>query len=620
MPIDLLNPAYPFDPTGTRAANKIVGEQQIINGVAYRDYHFIVPKFGPIFADGAVVKYRPVSGVQRTLVEGVDFYFSHWFISASRACAKPIYGSISLLNTQLTGLITLDYQTLGGIWTIDEQQIAAILADNLHNPRITAWDEVSNMPTAFPPIDHAWDLVDMVGAKDIVTAIQGIEAVLRQTGEGGITDHIANLDNPHQTNKSQIGLGSVLNFGIASISEANAGIVNDKYMTPALVLSAITTKALTPLNAHVGNTTNPHGTTADQVGAYTKAVVNTMLDGKLGTQQTAYDTNRFDGKSAIEYRDWALLGTSANSLKLNGLTVGQLTTQVLLGTAANATHLSGHTYEEIIATVSSGVADDTTLFAGRNFAQATAEILSGKASNSDKIDGKTYPEAKADILSGDAANALRLGGKTYAETKADILLGKAADSDKLDGKTYTQVLANLSGLSASQYSYPPISMSGNRWLPFGKLTNVEPTDIPDDLFWIVTGGNTTDRLGSPVYQVSVTFRDPAAPTVLAPKMTVTRISGPATGDDFGVRYSSGTKEMMFWMKTAGTRAALHITDLARQAQVIVNTSIAVLNAEPAGSVRAEFSAIPSGAELAALRAEMEAAIETLTDTVNNLNA
>lgn len=54
-----------------------------------------------------------------------------------------------------------------------------------------------------------------------------------------LTTHKNNEENPHKVTKSQIGLGSVENCGIASTNEAKAGNVNNKYMTPQRVKEAV---------------------------------------------------------------------------------------------------------------------------------------------------------------------------------------------------------------------------------------------------------------------------------------------------------------------------------------------------------------------------------------------
>lgn len=205
MPIDLLNTTYPIDYTGKLLSNKITGEQQILTAANFRDYHFIVPTLAPFFAESLKMSFRAINGTVRPLVAGVDYYCTHPFIAASRACASPIFGSISMLDTQLAGVVTLsEYQTLGGIWTQDEAKIAEILADRLHNPRITAWDVVTDMPVTFPPVDHEWDLQDLVGMNELSAKLSQIAVTLQQNQINGFSAHV-NAINPHRVTAAQVG-------------------------------------------------------------------------------------------------------------------------------------------------------------------------------------------------------------------------------------------------------------------------------------------------------------------------------------------------------------------------------------------------------------------------------
>jgi hypothetical protein len=205
MSIDLLNPPYPIDYVGNLPSNKIIGEQQILTPSNYRDYHTVVPKQAPFFSESLIVTFKGSDGVSRQLHEGIDYQCTHWFISASRACAKPIYGSITILDLTLSGVITLQsYQTLGGIWTQDASKIAQILADTLHNPRSTSWDVVVDMPVTFPPVDHQWDLQDLVGASAIVTALNDIANAIANTQVTGFAGHLI-ATNPHKITPQLIG-------------------------------------------------------------------------------------------------------------------------------------------------------------------------------------------------------------------------------------------------------------------------------------------------------------------------------------------------------------------------------------------------------------------------------
>ena len=59
--------------------------------------------------------------------------------------------------------------------------------------------------------------------------------------DNNLTSHLADKNNPHKVTATQVGLGNVQNFGLATEDEAKQGISNAKYMTPSLtqaVLSA----------------------------------------------------------------------------------------------------------------------------------------------------------------------------------------------------------------------------------------------------------------------------------------------------------------------------------------------------------------------------------------------
>lgn len=52
-------------------------------------------------------------------------------------------------------------------------------------------------------------------------------------------DHTSLTNNPHEVTKAQVGLGSVLNYGVASEAQAKAGTANNLYMTPLRTAQAI---------------------------------------------------------------------------------------------------------------------------------------------------------------------------------------------------------------------------------------------------------------------------------------------------------------------------------------------------------------------------------------------
>ena len=95
----------------------------------------------------------------------------------------------------------------------------AEVADNV------PWSGVTGKPSTFPPSSHNHD-------------------ELYEPKNSNIQAHISNKSNPHSVTKSQVGLGNVQNYGIATQAEAEAGTSNTKYMTPLRVKQAIEKNAM----------------------------------------------------------------------------------------------------------------------------------------------------------------------------------------------------------------------------------------------------------------------------------------------------------------------------------------------------------------------------------------
>ncbi len=222
--------SYPFDPNGTRPGNKILNENITLPVAAFRNFHFIVPAFAPFHKAGVVVRLFPSGTV---LTEGVDYWFTHKFTAATRSIGRPVYGSISFLNKNLAGTVSIDYQTIGGDWVQSSAKIIEMLSNTANNPRTTTWDQVADVPYAFPPTNHNWDLEDLKGMDDVVESLDSIRDAIIQSRADAWNAHINIVTgNPHHVNKNDVGLGLVSNFPPATQSQALDASNNTTYMTP----------------------------------------------------------------------------------------------------------------------------------------------------------------------------------------------------------------------------------------------------------------------------------------------------------------------------------------------------------------------------------------------------
>jgi hypothetical protein len=240
-----------FDPIGSLAANLITGEKHTITAENGKDFHVIIPLFTPLLAKDLQITFKPLNGSNIILLEGIDYNLCYQFIGATRGCSKPVYGGIYLIDNKLSGIVTLQYRTLGGNWTLNSNKINEVLANQVQNPRTTSWEQIVQLPNNFPVIDHQWNLDDLVGASELVNAIESLTTGLsNQTNSINsrgleaktlVELHSLDKNNPHAVSKNQIGLDKVENYSVATNLEAVDSTVTNAYMTPkgtSLVINA----------------------------------------------------------------------------------------------------------------------------------------------------------------------------------------------------------------------------------------------------------------------------------------------------------------------------------------------------------------------------------------------
>lgn len=179
---------YPFDPNGTAPSNLITRELHTIAPDVGRVYNFLIPRAAPFF--GASMQIKNVS-TGNFLVKNIDFVCTHAFEAASNTEPYlPVYGSVLLTNTGFTGQLELTYQTLGGEYTLSEQQLLTTIVNATLDPRVTTWESVADKPYVYAPIDHTHHADTLVGMDEVVTAIYAIANNLA-TGTDAINNAIA---------------------------------------------------------------------------------------------------------------------------------------------------------------------------------------------------------------------------------------------------------------------------------------------------------------------------------------------------------------------------------------------------------------------------------------------
>ncbi|MFW9604391.1 MAG: hypothetical protein ACMV0F_05510 [Trichlorobacter sp.] len=290
--VKVINYRYPFDPYGANPVCLISNERHSLSAVSTASFALIVPKNGPFFRRGLVVKHI---ATDKTLTEGVDFALGHKFTRATIETARPVYGSILILNRELTGAFDVTYQTLGGEFAIDTQLTLETLLNTQIDPRNTTWEAVINVPPLFPPYNHYFDADNLVGADDLRLAILQIRDTIAAMPERLLPilmTHLDDVDNPHRVDKEDVGLGFVDNFKTATVAETIEGMLNNRFVTPSGVRQLIASTITEPVASHTARFDNPHQVTKDQVGLSNvpNFSVATIEQAKLGEIDSAFMT------------------------------------------------------------------------------------------------------------------------------------------------------------------------------------------------------------------------------------------------------------------------------------------------------------------------------------------
>lgn len=164
---------FDFDWTGEDPAFLVTDELYQFEQVSSNEYHLIVPDQAPFFWESITVeRWNTLTSAYDVLVKGVDYTPGHLFIQATQQTAQALYGSFVLANKNLSGVLRLRYQKLGGSWSLDINKINEILSNKVVNPRHTSWEQVAGYPEQFPVIPHVHiDEEDMTSMSDVADSI-----------------------------------------------------------------------------------------------------------------------------------------------------------------------------------------------------------------------------------------------------------------------------------------------------------------------------------------------------------------------------------------------------------------------------------------------------------------
>lgn len=193
--------SYPYDDTGLAQSNKVTGETQVLTQINDDPFRFLIPTFAPFYHNNFVITGADTLGNIVEMNLGVDYNFCTPYIAASRANGSPISGALYIINKNIVGTVTLEYQCLGGAYSADRSQVVSTIAENNYNPRRCAWDQITSIQETFPPSSHPQPLDTFTGFRDLIDAIDRVVSTISTANplSGPFYQHVLDTADPHET-------------------------------------------------------------------------------------------------------------------------------------------------------------------------------------------------------------------------------------------------------------------------------------------------------------------------------------------------------------------------------------------------------------------------------------
>ncbi len=187
---------YPFDPTGNNPTNLIIGEEQAIEEINYKDFYVLVPELAPFYLENLLVQYNDGVNPTRTLIMGQDYVPVFPDVGLTRSVGIPLYGAIYLLGTKNTGIVEMQYQTIGGEHAVSRSKILEKLSEEIYNPRTVDWSNITGEPSCFRPLTHTEDISGIYGMGSLVAYINTLSELVSNSPAKEISYSVRNQFYP----------------------------------------------------------------------------------------------------------------------------------------------------------------------------------------------------------------------------------------------------------------------------------------------------------------------------------------------------------------------------------------------------------------------------------------
>jgi hypothetical protein len=313
----------PLDLTGQALVNRRTGEQHPLIKVGDKVNRVCVLSHGAFYTKSLVVR----DNTGRLLSPVTDFKTTYHYEQLSKLTAKEVMGLIVVTNPAVVSPLTVQYQAVGGNFAVSIPELKALLDSIKEDNFDLKWEDIIGKPTAYVPEDHEHEYWQLWGMETTVTEIDRIAAAWKvgstaiaaaskdygviyvQKGRDAINAytvkvnlHLADINNPHATDKTKAGLGYINNWAMATGLQVVDRNDSTHYMPIGGMYRILNTGPLPDLSTHVSNYLNPHGTTASMVGSWTTTEIDQSFTAKYLWTDVAAGSTLYGGRTSATLR------------------------------------------------------------------------------------------------------------------------------------------------------------------------------------------------------------------------------------------------------------------------------------------------------------------------------
>jgi len=183
---------YPLDPSGTSVNNLVQGEVCAVPNTGLRVFAL---RFGAFFATSLVL----VDTANNQPLAKSQYYAAWRYNIPTSKYKKDICGLIVITDPAVSNTVKVNYQVVGGPYSVPETDVVAMLTRRLASARSPAWTDVLPHPPALTPADFTDDEFGFASLENAMNAVSGTIVNGRVSTYDAVLKYASDILGPYGT-------------------------------------------------------------------------------------------------------------------------------------------------------------------------------------------------------------------------------------------------------------------------------------------------------------------------------------------------------------------------------------------------------------------------------------